>query len=281
MTVNIGDIVTMKKFRWDIGADRNWLEFKHPDKGMAFSFMFLGSEPLDGSEPVKTTEIMSGLGWGDLEKFERDFLTKVTAQFETVTDEITGSTEAKVKRVERQDDGSYTVVIDHWPQASALNLPADAIEGHVTNLLESCDALALLMDKIGNREGKLKYRRQKLKELADLLRGRSALNLPTDAPDQPYAWDCIASDGGRYLVRSNGTMPTGWDEIMPLYTALNLPADTLTRLADRLMTEIKPLDDTPPSIQSQANIRLINAVHEAVSILRCSALNRDTEAATQ
>lgn len=38
-------------------------------------------------------------------------------------------------------------------------------------------------------------------------------------------------------------------------------------LAKRLLAEIKPLDNTPPSIQTQANIRLIDAVHEAAAIL--------------
>lgn len=45
------------------------------------------------------------------------------------------------------------------------------------------------------------------------------------------------------------------------------PADHVA-LADRLEAEVKRLDDTPPSLQTQANIRLINAVHEAAAILR-------------
>ncbi len=46
------------------------------------------------------------------------------------------------------------------------------------------------------------------------------------------------------------------------------PPSSHVTLADRLEAEVKRLDDTPPSIQTQANIRLINAVHEAVAILR-------------
>jgi hypothetical protein len=46
------------------------------------------------------------------------------------------------------------------------------------------------------------------------------------------------------------------------------PPSTHEALADRLEAEIKRLDDTPPSLQTQANIRLINAVHEAAAILR-------------
>ena len=41
-------------------------------------------------------------------------------------------------------------------------------------------------------------------------------------------------------------------------------------LADRLEEEVKRLDDIPPSLQTQANIRLINAVHEAAAILRAT-----------
>ena len=39
----------------------------------------------------------------------------IDAQFETVEKGITGTTLAPVKRVEMRDDGSYTVIIDHWP----------------------------------------------------------------------------------------------------------------------------------------------------------------------
>ena len=38
-------------------------------------------------------------------------------------------------------------------------------------------------------------------------------------------------------------------------------------LIERLRAGIKPLDDLPPSIQSQANIRLINAVNDAIAAL--------------
>lgn len=41
---------------------------------------------------------------------------KVNAIFETRDGVVTGTTDVKVKRVEWQDDGSLTVVIDYWPQ---------------------------------------------------------------------------------------------------------------------------------------------------------------------
>jgi hypothetical protein len=54
-----------------------------------------------------------------------------------------------------------------------------------------------------------------------------------------------------------------------LQSAADTPApQTHNALAERLENEVKRLDDTPPSLQTQANIRLINAVHEAAAILR-------------
>ena len=41
----------------------------------------------------------------------------VNAQFECVDNGITGSMTAPVKRVEYQDDGSITAIIDHWPDS--------------------------------------------------------------------------------------------------------------------------------------------------------------------
>lgn len=43
----------------------------------------------------------------------------INAVFECEADDLTGTAPAKVKRIEHQDDGSYTVVIDHWPQRQA------------------------------------------------------------------------------------------------------------------------------------------------------------------
>jgi hypothetical protein len=48
---------------------------------------------------------------------------KVNAVFETENGEIVGTTDAKVKRVEWQDDGSLTVVIDYWPQPTEMEDP--------------------------------------------------------------------------------------------------------------------------------------------------------------
>jgi hypothetical protein len=44
----------------------------------------------------------------------------INAVFETVDGGITGLKGATVKRVEKQDDGSVTVVIDHWPQPAPV-----------------------------------------------------------------------------------------------------------------------------------------------------------------
>lgn len=56
---------------------------------------------------------------------------KVNAIFETQAGEAIGTTEARVKRVEWQDDGSLTVVIDYWPQPAEPRLDAPAQVGPV------------------------------------------------------------------------------------------------------------------------------------------------------
>jgi hypothetical protein len=38
------------------------------------------------------------------------------AKFETTDGVVTGTTAAPMKRIEANEDGSFTVVIDHWPQ---------------------------------------------------------------------------------------------------------------------------------------------------------------------
>lgn len=53
-------------------------------------------------------------------KPQRDFAPSlrnvhINARFEVTSGDITGMTDADVKRVEFEDDGSLTVVIDHWP----------------------------------------------------------------------------------------------------------------------------------------------------------------------
>jgi len=42
----------------------------------------------------------------------------ITAMFETRSGSLIGSTLAKILRVDCQDDGSYTVVINHWPRST-------------------------------------------------------------------------------------------------------------------------------------------------------------------
>ena len=46
-------------------------------------------------------------------------LPRINVKCETVDNGIAGSTFLKVIRVEQEDDGSLTVVIDHWPQQEA------------------------------------------------------------------------------------------------------------------------------------------------------------------
>lgn len=58
-------------------------------------------------------------------RLAKDYVPKINAKFETISEScgdipgLIGQTEAKIKRIEREDDGSVTVVLDHWPNASA------------------------------------------------------------------------------------------------------------------------------------------------------------------
>lgn len=52
-------------------------------------------------------------------KYFAEATPKINAVFEIVEDGLIGITTAPVKRIERQDDGSFTVIIDHWPAAPA------------------------------------------------------------------------------------------------------------------------------------------------------------------
>lgn len=56
------------------------------------------------------------LPWPSFDRKRRGEPVKVNAIFETENGEVIGTTVAKVKRVEWQDDSSLTVVIDYWPQ---------------------------------------------------------------------------------------------------------------------------------------------------------------------
>lgn len=56
----------------------------------------------------------------------------VNAVFETSTHEVAGTTAASVKRVERQDDGSLTVVIDHWPSTPATPVAPQRVWNEVS-----------------------------------------------------------------------------------------------------------------------------------------------------
>ena len=78
-------------------------------------------QPVDtGGDPLAWQH---GIDLGDAIKNAREVLRAslqepvITAQFETVSNGLTGSTDAPIKRIEHQDDGTYTVVIDHWPSS--------------------------------------------------------------------------------------------------------------------------------------------------------------------
>lgn len=46
---------------------------------------------------------------------EQDEHPRINARFETCSGGVLGSTNANIKRIDTQDDGSFMVVLDHWP----------------------------------------------------------------------------------------------------------------------------------------------------------------------
>jgi len=51
----------------------------------------------------------------------------INAQFYTKCGEAIGTTTAPILKVDKEDDGSFTVVIDHWPSARSFENIVDAI----------------------------------------------------------------------------------------------------------------------------------------------------------
>lgn len=60
----------------------------------------------------------------------------VQAKFETVDDGIIGTRSVDVKRVEREDDDSLTVVIDYWPTPSSVTTTLRAENKRLREALE-------------------------------------------------------------------------------------------------------------------------------------------------
>lgn len=120
-----GDIILTKTF-WDWWNATDKGQYKHPEKDHAFCLLYLGSRDLKSEEPIDPNGLLNNMGWRFLDTL------KVTAAFETVDDNVTGTTSADVKRVEQQDDGSITVIIDHWPEPKLLYGYAVEREGYAT-----------------------------------------------------------------------------------------------------------------------------------------------------
>lgn len=54
---------------------------------------------------------------------------RIRAMFECIGSRVVGSTEAPIKRVDHEDDDSFTVVIDHWPDMGpATAAPAPQVQ---------------------------------------------------------------------------------------------------------------------------------------------------------
>lgn len=75
---------------------------------------------------------------------------KINAEFETVSNGWVGSTEAKIKRVEVQDDGVLTIVIDHWPAAPVAQ--ADHVRDAIERAAQICEATCVCDDGMEDYE---------------------------------------------------------------------------------------------------------------------------------
>ena len=58
--LKVGKCVTTRNIRhyWN----KNWLEFK-AEKGKNMVFLYLGQEPVDGSNPIEPDKVMESMGW--------------------------------------------------------------------------------------------------------------------------------------------------------------------------------------------------------------------------
>lgn len=100
---------------------------------------------------------------------------KVNAVFETQVGEVIGKTEAEIKRVERQDDGSLTVVIDYWPQSSEPD------EQHPDDVAVDAFAAAMKAKLAKKRsEGRDRWQECSAEYLSDLLRSHVEKGDPVD-----------------------------------------------------------------------------------------------------
>lgn len=123
----------------------------------------------DGEHRLFTLPYPPAKAQDTLQRFENEtpVLPVVNAQFEVVYGGITGITEAPVKRVEVEDDGSLTVVIDHWPEWSGLS-KAQAQEGR------DAQAYATTM-----HDGITYWQNRALELWAEMLRGIKACDTET------------------------------------------------------------------------------------------------------
>lgn len=116
--MNLFDVLRIKKPKHQIDKKQS-VTFSMNDPNAVGLFLFFGTGITDAPEKDPTPDgVLRAAGYLHEEDFVRG-TRKVTARFETKSGDITGSTDAPVKRVEVNDDGSITVVIDAWPVASS------------------------------------------------------------------------------------------------------------------------------------------------------------------
>lgn len=119
---------------WDRTVADRWLEKGWPVNSLFAAPQLASSSPAEvkcGNDYKDNADFHANAslpeldawqrGWDECNEFNAIESAEpvIRAAFETVDPRpfgATGTTAAKVKRVESNDDGSFTVVIDHWPQ---------------------------------------------------------------------------------------------------------------------------------------------------------------------
>ena len=75
---------------------------------------------------------------------EKTTLPTINAIFETETKELIGTTDARIKRIDSNEDGSITVVIDHWPVTVTPKQPSPS----EISILEEIERLKINLQKL-------------------------------------------------------------------------------------------------------------------------------------
>jgi len=281
MSVSIGEIVVMKNFRHNFNKT-DWMSYKHPQKDRAFVFMFMGDTRIDGSEPVKYCEIMAGLGWGDLEKFQRANVCiprELTAEeWSEVSYNVNRKTSSDTKEIPiwvLQETVKYAEFIAGY-RVNAVMLEADAppinyLADHGDQIIK--DAIRSAYDQGYNdcrisgdvagdtakgyqgraRSGEISY------ETIGRLRHNSTLNLPADTSSLETALAICKAAFEKMLKRET---VQGTDYSARTAVFQGIARETLSVLNRHAATETNPHADSEGDTLRKENENLRRIIRD-------------------